>query len=146
MGGRRGGLAGRTFLDLGFLHLVVDGLLQVALVAVGEPVDVDLRLALVHCRAFRVVNPVGDVLRPVRGLVAVAMTGRNRCRLLGDIGNWLGGRLLMFRALASEDDRVVPPRGSPEAAAFSAHSTLPSSILPTNLPDPIPRSAVSRTA
>ena len=62
--GKEGELAGRTFLDLGFLHLVVDGLLQVALVAVGESVDVDLRLALVHCRAFLVVTPVGDVLRP----------------------------------------------------------------------------------
>ena len=95
-GGKEGRLAGRTFLDLGFLHLVVDGLLQLALVAVGESVDVDLRLALVHRRAFLVVNPVGDVLRPVRGLVAVAMTGRDRCRLLGDIGNWLGGRLLKY--------------------------------------------------
>lgn len=38
----------RTFLDLGFLHLVVDGLLEVSFVAVGEFVNVDLRLSLVH--------------------------------------------------------------------------------------------------
>ena len=39
---------GRTFLDLGLLHLVVEGLLQVELVAVGELVEVDLEALLVH--------------------------------------------------------------------------------------------------
>lgn len=38
----------RTFLDLSFLHLVVDGLLEVSFVTVGKSVDVDLRLPLIH--------------------------------------------------------------------------------------------------
>ena len=47
-GGKKKKETGRTFLDLGFLHLVVDGLLELSLVAVGESVDVDLRLPLIH--------------------------------------------------------------------------------------------------
>lgn len=44
----RGELGWRTFLDLGFLHLVVDGLLEVSFVTVRQPVNVDLRLSLIH--------------------------------------------------------------------------------------------------
>ena len=53
MKGRERGLEKRnrrTFLDLGFLHLVVEGLLQVSLVVVGEFVKVDLHLLLIHGR------------------------------------------------------------------------------------------------
>ena len=47
--GDEGGiLDGRTFLDLGFLHLVVDRLLEVSFVTVGKSVDIELRLSLIH--------------------------------------------------------------------------------------------------
>ena len=52
------GSGGRTFLNLGLLDLVVDGLLQVELVAVGELVDfgaVDLGYSEVHGRCLRYV-------------------------------------------------------------------------------------------
>lgn len=41
----------RTFLDLGFLHFVVEGLLEVSFVTVGQLVNVGLRLSLIHCHA-----------------------------------------------------------------------------------------------
>lgn len=37
-------------VNLGFLYLVIDGLLQVSFVAVREPVDGELRLSLVRGR------------------------------------------------------------------------------------------------
>ena len=51
--GRKGGGEGdlgqrRTFLDLGLLHLVVERLLQLELVAFGELVEFDLEPLLVH--------------------------------------------------------------------------------------------------
>ena len=47
--GNEGGIVDRrTFLDLGFLHFIVDGLLEVSFVTVRKSVNVDLRLSLIH--------------------------------------------------------------------------------------------------
>lgn len=40
----------RTLLDLSFLHLIVDRLLEISFVTVRKSVNVDLRLSLIHGR------------------------------------------------------------------------------------------------
>lgn len=42
----------RTFLDLSFLHLIVDRLLELSFVIIRESVNVDLRLSLIHRQFF----------------------------------------------------------------------------------------------
>ena len=48
--GEGGEVEWRTFLDLSFLHLVVDRLLQVSFVTIRKSVNIDLRLSLIHRR------------------------------------------------------------------------------------------------
>lgn len=48
--GECGEVEWRTFLDLSFLHLVVDRLLEVSFVTIRKSVNVDLRLSLIHRR------------------------------------------------------------------------------------------------
>ena len=52
--GEGGEVDWRTFLDLSFLHLVVDRLLELSFVIVRQSVNVDLRLSLIHRQCFGV--------------------------------------------------------------------------------------------